>query len=380
MLTFQSPWCLLALAIPILIRLVHWRRRPRPAAIAASSLDALRAARPSWRVRLRGLPMLLADLAFAALVVAIARPQYLLTTTRSDSASEGIAIEMVLDRSASMSQPMDFANARTTRLEAVKRIFSLFVFGDHKQLKGRDGDLVGLVSFAKTAQTDCPLTLSHDALTDALNAIVLVDPDNLNAVRKASRDGLDLNACLIATSKPSIYRAFADIYGPNHARRALENYLELGENTQTAIGDALALAIARLKQADAFATSYNIASKVLILLTDGENNYGRDVSSVIAHAQEAKVKVHVIAIGEARHLPQNDLPTLANKTGGSYTVADSADELLDIYRDIDAMERSELKDTAYVSSTEHFQPFVLAAFLLLLLSILLDTTLLRTLP
>ena len=95
MLTFQSPWCLLALAIPILIRLVHWRRRPRPAAIAASSLDALRAARPSWRVRLRGLPMLLADLAFAALVVAIARPQHLLTTTRSDSASEGIAIEML---------------------------------------------------------------------------------------------------------------------------------------------------------------------------------------------------------------------------------------------------------------------------------------------
>lgn len=381
MFTFLHPWCLLALIIPVILRVVHvWRRR-RPAALPYSSLAAAKAVPRSWRLRLRWLPGVLTDLALCALVFTLARPQLHVTTSNSESSSEGIAIEMVLDRSGSMSQDMMFDKRRTTRLEAVKNIFSLFIHGDKKLLPGRDGDLIGLVSFAKTAQTDCPLTLSHDALTSALDTIRLIDAENLGDVREAARQGLDLNACLIADNQQTLYRAFAEIYGPRTGRTALENFLELGENNRTAIGDALALALARLKQADAFAhNNYKIASKVLILLTDGENNFGRDVASTIPLALDAKVKVHVIAIGEARFLRQNDLPTLAQKTGGTYTVADSADELLAIYRDIDAMERTQLKDVSYVSSTEYFQPFLLAALALLLLAVLLDCTVLRTFP
>lgn len=393
MFSLSSPWCLLTLLILPLCRLYgHWRKRRR-ASVSYSSVGVVRTAGRTWRVRSRWLPEVCLEAGFAALAVALARPQSHVTTSQTDNASEGIAIEMVLDRSASMCQPMAFENRRTTRLEAVKGIFSLFVFGDaeHGVFKGRQGDLVGLVSFAKTAETNCPLTLGHEALTDALEGIVLLDPADTVQVQNAARAGLDLNAVLIPTGEQQLYRAFALVYGKENAEAAFRNYRELEENNRTAIGDALALGLARLKQIDAnrytstgditHANSYKIQSKVLILLTDGENNHGREVGSVIAYARDAGIKVHVIAIGEARFLRgESDLPRLAKETGGTFTVADSAEELVSVYREIDAMERSRLTDVTYTNTTEFFQPFLLGGLALLLLGVVLLNTLYRTLP
>ena len=120
---------------------------------------------------------------------------------------------------------------------------------------------------------------------------------------------------------------------------------------------------------------------MLILLTDGENNYGRDVSSVISYAKDCGIKVHVIAIGEARSLRgNNDLPKLAKETGGIYMQADSADELVTVYQSIDTMERSKLTDTTFTNTRELFQPFLLGALALLALYAILKTTAFRTLP
>lgn len=384
MVSLASPWCLLALLIPVAIRLWrYFRRVHRRPAIPYSSLCNARQAGRSWRMALHGLPEALFDIAFALLAVAMARPQEFTTTSQTDNASEGIAIEMVLDRSASMSQEMAFGNQRTTRLEAVKEVFSLFVFGDKDKslFKGRDGDLVGLVTFAKTAETNCPLTLGHDALSDALNGLLLLYPSEITRLQNAFQEGLDINAILLPTDQRELLNAFAQLYGKDNARKALQYYIELSENNQTAIGDALALGLARLRQYDADKTDYTIKSKVLILLTDGENNHGRDVSSVISYAQESHIKVHVIAIGEAR-LPSadNDLQKLSRETGGTYTQADSADELVAVYQAIDSMERSKLTDVTFTNTREMFQPFLLAALAVLALAAILKATLFRTLP
>ena len=383
MYSLSSPWFLLALLIPIAFRLFAlFRKRQRPA-IAYSSLVNARLAGKSWRIRLRRLPEATMDIAFVLLTIALARPQESFTTSQAENASEGIAIEMVLDRSASMCQEMSFGNRRTTRLDAVKEVFSLFVFGDEdkKLFKGRDGDLVGLVTFAKTAETNCPLTLGHDALTQALDAILLIYPHETAKLQNAFNEGLDLNSILLPTSQQELYAAFARLYGKENARQALQYYIDLSENNQTAIGDALALGLARLKQYDVDKKDYKIKSKVLILLTDGENNYGRDVSSVISYAKDCGIKVHVIAIGEARSLRgNNDLPKLAKETGGIYMQADSADELVTVYQSIDTMERSKLTDTTFTNTRELFQPFLLGALALLALYAILKTTVFRTLP
>jgi len=281
-----------------------------------------------------------------------------------------------------MCQEMSFSNRQTTRLDAVKEVFSLFVFGDKdkKMFKGRDGDLVGLVTFAKTAETNCPLTLGHDALTQALDSILLIYPHETAKLQNAFNEGLDLNSILIPTNQQELYAAFARLYGKENARQALQYYIDLSENNQTAIGDALALGLARLKQYDIDKNDYKIKSKVLILLTDGENNYGRDVSSVISYARDSGIKVHVIAIGEARTRVDNALPELAKETGGIYMQADSADELVTVYQSIDTMERSKLSDVTYTNTRELFQPFLLGALALLAIYALLKTTVFRPLP
>src|SRR5262249_6758402 len=120
------------------------------------------------------------------LVMALAGPRWADAHTRL--ATEGIAIEIIVDVSGSMGEkdfewPEPLADSekgkaakvpakRISRLEAVKRVFRLFVQGGEapggEHLDGRPGDLIGLVAFATRPQSACPLTLSHDVLLDML--------------------------------------------------------------------------------------------------------------------------------------------------------------------------------------------------------------------
>ena len=269
--------------------------------------------------------------------------------------SEGIAIEMVVDRSGSMGQELNFEGRDRTRLEVVKEIFQRFVYGDGKSLEGRPNDLIGIISFARYAETACPLTLSQKVLK------VLVE--KIDLARDQSEDG-------------------------------------------TAIGEALALAIARLHTADETLAKqlkkqkmdYHIKSKVIILLTDGENNYGRKVESVIDLAVKCGVRVHVIGISGngmmvvqtpfgKKKLPvrqppldTRELKALAEKTGGSFQMAATAERLLEIYADIDKMERTKIETIRFVDYKELFQPLALTALGLVVMKLLLEASLFRRLP
>lgn len=353
MVRFETPWALLALLLPLVLWIWRWRGRWRRAALAFSSTGhARQAAAQSWRARLLWLPGGFRLLALLLLALALARPQAGREQIRD--VSQGIAIEMILDRSGSMAQEMEYDGRDVNRLELAKGVFSRFVFGDGKKLRGRPTDLIGMVVFARYAETVCPLTLSHGTLRPYLDTIQLVTTRN--------EDG-------------------------------------------TAIGDALALGAARLHTAEETLQrqlgkgqkDYTIKSKVIILLTDGENNFGRPIEDGAALAATWGIKVYAIGIGgdyqvvrtplgdykmptRAAAMDTRPLEALAQKTGGLFRMANDAESLLAVYREIDELERSDVESISFVDYRELFTPLVLAALLLLLLEMGLTCTWLRRIP
>ncbi len=351
---FESPWFFLVLGI---LPLLFYRGlRRRQAGVLFSSVQPLREGGYSWRQRFLWVPVFLRFFALVALVIALARPQQGMERVRD--ASQGIAIEMVVDRSGSMGAEMSFNGKDMTRLDVVKQVFSWFVQGNkQKGLKGRPNDLVGMVAFARYADTVCPLTLAHGALEKFL--------DTVHLAQRREEDG-------------------------------------------TAIGDAVALAAARLKNAgETYAhqrelhgnNAYTIKSKVIILLTDGQANCGkRSPLEAAKLAAQWGVKIYAIGVGGGQSfttvrtpfgdykmpvnadLDESTLKAMAKESGGIYRRADDADSLLAIYKEIDSLEKTDLQSIRYLDYREWFTPFALAAAGALLLEILLRTTLFRRVP
>ena len=358
-MTFESPMGLLLLLLPVALLGLKWfvRRRTR-APLAApglrySSIDAASSAGGSWKIRLRFIPGVLRIATLILLAVAVARPQEGLERIRDFN--KGIAIEMVLDRSGSMSAMMNFDNRAMTRLDGVKEVFREFVLGNDSGLPGRPNDLIGMISFARYADTVCPLTLGHGALSEFVDGVELV------------------------------------------TRRAEDG---------TAIGDAVALAAARLNTAEetlarqgrASEQGYEIKSKIIILLTDGVYNYGRRSPMEAAElARQWGIKVYTIGVGAGaadqrsglrggfrrivgRDVDFRTLDEIAEHTGGISRIAGDAEGLRRIYREIDELEKSEVESIRFLDYRERFMPLALAALCLMVVESLLSATLFRRLP
>ena len=296
----------------------------------------------TWAVRLQPLLPMLRILALIACIVALARPQWGLETTKIYS--EGIAIAMVVDISSSMGAiDLEIDEEKVNRLDVVKGAFREFVEGDDKEVGGREGDLIGMFTFARYADSLSPLTLDHEALVKVLEEVKIVG---------------------------------------------------LPEEDGTAIGDALVLAADELRNAVA-------SSRVMILLTDGSNNAG-DTSPVDAArvAEAFDVKVYTIGAGSQGQamMPQISrdgsisyhptqvyideymLTHVAELTGGRYFRATDREGLRAIYTEIDRLETSTNIGEQYQRYTEGF-PWVLALALMLLLSeVTLATTRFRRIP
>lgn len=359
-----SAWLLLLLLLTPLVwrRWLGGRGRARPAA-RFSSLAPLHAAGSTWAVSARWLVPILRTLAFVLLVVAVARPQK--PDEQSRTLTEGIAIQLVVDRSSSMGA-LDFEiDGRTVdRLSAVKTVVRDFVAGGG-DLPGRQDDLVGVITFARYADAHCPLTLDHGYVIDATETASLASEEE---------DG-------------------------------------------TAIGDALALGVERLRYlADRADVSgrHRIKSKVIILLTDGENNRGEiDPLTAAAMAAAFDVKVYTIGAGSASgsapfpmvnpltgrtqivrqpvRIDEGSLQAIAEMTGGSYFRATGTDSLAGVYAAIDELEKTTIEQRRYTRFHElaveplgtglrAVPPLLLIVFALLTLETLLATTRLGTLP
>lgn len=315
---FHSPWYfLLLLTVPLVVwRLLANRRKP---AVGFSSVGLAQRISPTLRQRLMWLPGTLTVLAIILLVIGLARPQEGREQTVADS--EGIAIEMVVDRSGSM-RAMDFKidGENVDRLTAIKNVAGKFVTGG-EQLDGRFNDLVGLITFAGYADGLTPPTLDHTFLVGRLNGTEIVD--------QRSEDG-------------------------------------------TAIGDAIALAVEKLNILDD-RQSEKVKSKVIILLTDGENTAGELEPTAAAElAQTMGIKIYTIGVGTRGQAPvpvrdrfgrqsirmmrvnidEETLQKVAETTGGKYFRATDTDSLVEIYEEIDQLEKTKVEAQHYVSYRE----------------------------
>lgn len=338
------PWALLLLLFLIKQIIDHFKTGSATA-LKFSSLAAFHKSPKTPRQRFIHLPFWLLITSLILLIFAAARPQK--ATLTKGIPKEGIAIELVVDISSSMDISMPFQNSSLSRMEVTKQVVEQFA-------TERPNDLIGLISFARYADTICPLTLSHDSL--------LYFIQNLAIESRPNEDG-------------------------------------------TAFGDALSLAAARLKTADErYAekdkkTDYTINSKVIILLTDGNNNCGRHLPMEgAALAKQWNIRVHTISIidtPDTKTIQTPDGPVeiedeplaqerilrkISETTGGIYRRATDEASLRDIYNEINTMETSEIESIRYETFIDIFQPFVIIALLLLITNVILTTTWLRKIP
>ena len=348
---WAQPWALVAalLAIPA----VWWSLRSS-GRVVFSSLRALPSGGDTWRTRMAWIPDALYGLAIVALAIALAGPR------KGDQSSrvrrEGIAIVMAVDVSGSM-RAQDLADnvnqARCdyepskdpTRLGAVKRVFEQFVLGGSK-LGGRPDDAIGLVAFARYAETRSPLTLDHD----------------------------------------------------NLARAAGELTFAEGQDDGTHIGAGLELAVTRLSE---WKPQEKGLGRVAILLTDGASTVHEiDEETAIEDAVKAGVKVYTIGAGtngiapvctdrgDGREvlvqmqssLDEAMLRKIAAKTGGQFFRADAGSSLEAIYAQIDKLERTKIEEERFTEYRQFFAWFVVAAMGFVVLALVLRGTLLRRLP
>ena len=161
----------------------------------------------------------------------------------------------------------------------------------------------------------------------------------------------------------------------------------------TAIGMGLANAVSRLKDSKA-------KSKVVILLTDGSNNRG-DLSPMTAAeiAKSLGIRVYTIGVGTNKTAPypmpvaggvqyvnipveidSKTLSEIAAATDGDFYRATNTRELQQIYKEIDQLEKSKLNVKNFSKKYEAYQPYAIAAVILLLLEILLRVTIFRRIP
>lgn len=348
----ESPWFLLLLLVIFAI-LIYRRRIPSVGALRFATTTNVARTGTSFRQKFNILVPVSRTLAMVALVLALARPQK--GMEKIMDVNRGAAIMIIIDRSGSMGAEIEYAADRMTRLEAVKRAFSEFVLGG-RDLKGRPNDLVGVIAFARYPNTVCPLTLAHEVLPKFLKSIQLPT--------REYEDG-------------------------------------------TAIGDAIALGVARLKTAEEIlkkqsvrlSSDYEIKSKVIVLLTDGQNNYGkREPKESAKMAAKYGIKVYTIGVGGGQSfvtyrtplgvykvpisegIDENTLKQVASITGGMYRRVETGRDLQEICRELDAMEKSEVISTRHIDYMERFQWLAIPAFVLFVIEIVLRTTVFSKVP
>lgn len=330
---FASPEYLIILLIIALAAL--WfelrRRRSREPAVRFSDTGPFAGINPSPRVKLRHLPRALGYTTLCLVFLALARPQ---AGQRSEEVfNRGVDIILLMDTSTSM-RAIDFKPEN--RYEAAKKVAKEFV-------AQRKNDRIGIVVFSGLAYTQCPLTADHDAVLNFIDQ---------TAIGMTEVDG-------------------------------------------TAIGSAIATGTNRLRDSPG-------KSKIMILITDGRNNAGEVDPLTAAQAAAAlSVKIYTIGAGKPggalypvddpmwgrqyvkmpeQELDEDTLAKIAETTGGRYFRATDSESLARIMKQINALEKSDIKTVKYTSYRELFGWFLWPAFILLLLEILLSNTWLRRLP
>lgn len=320
-------WFWLLALIPVLIGLQVWRRyKKRQPSITFSDVSDLKNLPGNWRSYGIWAGPALQWIAFALIVMAMARPQLQNTTVERNA--EGIDIVLALDISTSMKAE----DLKPNRFEAARNVATDFI-------DKRVSDRIGLVAFARKSFTVVPPTLDYELLKRLLNDVQM-------------------------------------------------GIVEDG----TAIGMGIATAVNRLKESQA-------ESKVIILLTDGQNNSGEiDPVTAADLAVTYGVKIYTIGAGTRGTAPypvqdpvfgtryqnvkvdidEEMLTRIANMTDGEYFRATNTERLEEIYARIDELEKTEIEELIYTDYEDLYLRFLLPAFGLLILGLICDKVFFRT--
>ncbi len=326
---FEYPRLLWLELIPLLL-ILHYlymelcSRRPH---LRVSVLVPWKKRGFSFMAVLRHVPFVLKMLALVMIIIAIARPR---SSDKMDKVdTEGIDIMLTMDVSTSM-LARDFT---PDRISAAKDIAIEFI-------SQRPSDRIGIVVFAGESYTQCPLTTDRSTL--------------INLMKEVQTD-----------------------------------LIEDG----TAIGNGLATAVARLKDSDA-------KSRVVILLTDGVNNRGEITPQMAAEiARTYGVRVYTIGVGAEGMAPypvmtpwgvdvqnvrveidEDLLKEIAESTGGRYFRATDNTKLMEIYSEINEMEKARITVDSFPVYKELFTGYALVALAALLLALIMDLFVIRRLP
>lgn len=336
---FAHPAALALLLLPLVIAVIPALRRQWLAGegrLFYSDIRLMYGLPVSWRVRLRYVPDGLRVMAWLLLVIALARPQAGFSS--EVLRGRGVDIVLAVDISNSMAA-LDFEPQN--RLEAAKSVIANFIVG-------RRFDRIGIVVFARNAFHVAPLTLDYTVLLELLRDVRLV----------------------------------GEITGPDGTPLIIDG---------TAIGLGIASAANMLRQGDA-------ASRVIILLTDGDNNAALDPLEAASAADVLGLRIHTIGMGRSGLVnvpnPENPnqiltiesdlneplLQTIAMTASGTYFRAQDLDDLQRIYNEIDSLEQSDVRIEVAVRWQDRVQGLLLGGFVLLLLERLLRRTVFQTIP
>ena len=347
---------LLTFMVVVPTMLYFSRHKGQVPKIRFSTLRNMSPIKKPLKVRLRRLPVWLRIIGITLLLIAYAHPYQEkalnLQEPRGESQetqtqkkeerkivkvpTEGISIQLLIDRSSSMGIQtgprgqaynfMKFENTLLSKLDVVRIISKRFIKGtketgdlhDEKSLfTGRGNDLISLVTFARYPLVACPLTLRHELLLDYIS--------QLESVNRNEEDGTSIGYAL--------------------------------ERSILQVVDAKS----RAKTEDA----YHIKSSIIVLVTDGQQTIRPEdqkdrhksilPSEVAQLAKDNGIKIYTIAVaprliydeqgtvlGSANQFSTSEIRQAAELTGGKFYLAGDGDALLNIYKEINSLEKSKL--------------------------------------
>lgn len=322
MLSWEWPYALLLLPLPIIVRMILRPHDDAAGAIRVPFYETLQSLNKTTNNghNLRVIKAILLWATWACLVLAVTRPTWIGEPVNVPQDRRDLML--AVDISGSMrEQDMLVQNQYIDRISAVKAVVGDFV-------EKRTGDRIGLILFGEQGYLQTPLT--HDR----------------------------------QTVKQQLQEAQLGFAG-----------------NATAIGDAIGLAIKRLRNRPT-------ESRILILLTDGANTAGTEPLQAATIAAEADIKIHTIGVGAEEKLqrgffgrtqrvnPSADLDevtlnAIADKTGGQYFRARNPQELNAIYAELDRLEPIPEEQTFRPTRSLLYWPLSAALLLNLLLMLIL---------
>lgn len=327
---WYSPYMLILLGIiPFLLYREVKQASKHSASLIYPSFDAFKP-QLSWKLKLYQSVPYLKYLALVFLIIALARPQWVLREEKIDA--EGIDIFLVMDLSSSMLS-QDF---NPNRLEISKLVAIDFV-------KKRSYDRIGLVGFSGEGFTQCPLTVDHQILTNLLSQL------ECGYLNDGTAIGLGLSTAINRLKDDSL----------THSKVII--LLTDGVNNAGEISPDLAAEMAKV---------FNIKIYAIGVGSTGE-----------AYSPVGRQANGEFVFGMAPvNIDENLLRKITSETGGIYYRATNQNELQQIYQEIDRLEKTKIEVKVFKRFSEEYRFFLLIGLFLLVLAWIIRITFNRLMP